>query len=136
MVILDESDEGSGPEGECGGVSESSDDYHEDKCVLFKKVECYRGAEKGKGRGKPNGCTLISKYCHCSPTCSSYTRKTTAETKRNSITRTIYLCPMSTIFSSPSTTMDRLLTRISIPTKSISPSSTLLTAGECLHKAK
>ena len=136
MVILDDFDNGSGGDGECDGGSESSGDHHEDKCVLFKKVKCYRGAGMGQGWGKPNGCTLISKYCHCSPTCSSYTRKTTAETKGSSITRTIYLCPISTIFSTPSTTMDRLLTRISIPTKSISPSSTLPTAGECLHKAK
>lgn len=132
MVILDDHDDESGPEEECDGESENS----EDKCVLFKKVKCHRGVKKGQGRGKPNGCSLISKYCQCSPTCSSYTHKIIAETKKNSITRTVYLCPISTIFSTPSTTIDRLLTRISIPTKSISPSSTLPTAGECLHKAK
>lgn len=109
MVALDdfESDGDSG-----GGDDEESTDL-DGGCFLYKEKKCHRG------RGVKDRCQLISKHFRCSPTCRSYARKTLTETNRNSLFETIYLCPTSTAFAAPSTTIDddRSFTRIIVPSE-------------------
>ena len=85
-------------------VLDECDDPDDGGCFLYKEVKCHRG------KGVKDRCDLISKYFYCAPTCGSYVHRTCAETDdhESSIKKTIYLCPTSTTFATPSTTIQML----------------------------
>lgn len=92
---------------------ENDDSDPEDCCIKLKERTCQRGKNN-----KP--CSEITLH-KCSPSCQLYTRKTKTSTSNNYIISTIYLCLVSTAWTTR---------RMSISsTMSFSPSSSRQTSS-------